>query len=433
MTEREYEKFTELMLKFLRRYTENQMIIEGIDIWYQQQVLVDASLGSSANRTDAVPAAKKKPRVLLEQEKLDQILQFKKNQKAQDIPQTSAMQVTLILRISFSTLPQDLLAKMAMVTIQEKELELIMMLQEQSAFYTYFKPLDGITSDVVLELTPPPTAEPTTYPFYLANQVEDIVFEEDSSLGFGIVVGLAVGFLWCLLTGCSVAYLMKARATMKEQRDLENLLKHDASGPAGGDTVGSSSSSIPMGNDDEKSLTTEAELSILEKRKFSLMNSETDILTPKLQEHDFIEMPSKTFSNSLRNSRKSSKSPRNSFRSLKRRETSLSSLKNSRTSQSDKRKAAIDRNAFSKSARSVTTPQEDMGSIRQVHSQGDLADVRGSLIRKSGEKARGITRSSSKRSSLKSSLRRSSTREMKSSARMASTSLEDNGNEYNLT
>ena len=128
-----------------------------------------------------------KPRDLLEREKLDQILAFKKKQKEQAVPQTTAMQITLILRVSFSFLPQDLLAKLAVVTIQEHEMDLIMMLQEQSAFYTYFKPLDGITAAVVTELTPPPTMEPTTYPFYLANQVEVVIEEEDGGFGFGVV------------------------------------------------------------------------------------------------------------------------------------------------------------------------------------------------------------------------------------------------------
>jgi len=128
-----------------------------------------------------------KPRELLEQEKKDQIIAFKQKQKEEAVPQTSAMQVTLIIKVSFSFLPQDLLAKLAVVTIEENVMDLVMMLQEQSAFYTYFKPLDGITSEVVTELTPPPTPSPTTLAFYLANQQEDVVLEEESGFGFGAV------------------------------------------------------------------------------------------------------------------------------------------------------------------------------------------------------------------------------------------------------
>ena len=82
------------------------------------------------------------------------------------------------------------------------------------------------------------------------------------------MVGLAVGFLWLCLTGCSVFYLLRARTSMKEQHDLEDLLKQEkASSPLDTD---SSDTSIPMGNDDAKSIATEAELSVLEKKKLGL-------------------------------------------------------------------------------------------------------------------------------------------------------------------
>jgi hypothetical protein len=123
---------------------------------------------------------------------LDQILEFKKKQKEQAIPQTSAMQITLILRISFSHLPEDLLGKMAKVAIEEREMELIMMLKEQSAFYTYFKPLDGITCDVVSQLTKLPTQAPTTTAFFLASQQNEVAEEDSGGLAFGVVSWLRI-------------------------------------------------------------------------------------------------------------------------------------------------------------------------------------------------------------------------------------------------
>ncbi|KAL3795552.1 hypothetical protein HJC23_009265 [Cyclotella cryptica] len=248
MTEREYGKFLELILKFLQKYTEKSMAIEGIDLWHQQQVFVDASPNITWNATEATPAQQNKQRQLLEQEKLDQILAFKKKQKEHAAPQTAAMQVTLVLRISFTFLPENLLGKMAVVAIQDNESELIMLLREQSAFYSYFKTLDGITSDVVLELTLPPTTEPTALGFFLLNQQKDVVPDDSSGFGFGVMVGLAVGFLWFCLTGCSIVYLIKARTAMKEQRDLENLLKQSSS-PAGETDNSSHNSTVPMGND----------------------------------------------------------------------------------------------------------------------------------------------------------------------------------------
>ena len=198
MSEREYEKFVEIMANFLNKFIEESMAIEGIEIWYQQQIMVDAPDNSTeiietadevsvdAGEIPNLPG-KKSRELQLEQDKKDQIIAFKKKQKEEAVPQTTAMQITLIIKVSFSYLPEDLLAKLAVVTIQDNEMKLMMMLQEQSNFYTYFKPLDGITSDVVLELTPPPSPAPTTLAFYLANNADVVVLEEDSGFGFGAV------------------------------------------------------------------------------------------------------------------------------------------------------------------------------------------------------------------------------------------------------
>ena len=155
-------------------------------IWHQQQVFVDAPETSTPSSTDYTKTSESN-RKLLEEEKKEQIIEFKKNQKEQAVPQSTAMQITLILKISFSFIPEDLLSKMAVVVIQEHDFEFIMSCKEQSAFYTYFKTLDGVTADVVLELTPPPTPEPTTHAHFLSSQQEEVVLEEKGGFGFGAV------------------------------------------------------------------------------------------------------------------------------------------------------------------------------------------------------------------------------------------------------
>jgi hypothetical protein len=73
---------------------------------------------------------------LIGQDKKEQIIEFKKRQKEKKVPQVTATKATLIMKVIFSTIPEYLLAKLAIVTIQENELEFIAMLQDQSAFYT---------------------------------------------------------------------------------------------------------------------------------------------------------------------------------------------------------------------------------------------------------------------------------------------------------
>jgi hypothetical protein len=46
---------------------------------------------------------------------------------------------------------------MASVAIQENEQELIHLLHQQQAFYTFFKLVDGVGSRVIDQVTPPPT------------------------------------------------------------------------------------------------------------------------------------------------------------------------------------------------------------------------------------------------------------------------------------
>ena len=221
---------------------------------------------------------------------------------------------------------------------------------------------------------------------------------------------------------------MKARTSMKEQRDLENLLKQDSSGPAiAEDTDTSSNKSseteIPMGNDDEKSLSTEAELSILEKKKAAgLTKSQQN--TPKLDvvdEYVEAELPRNSSSDNLRNSSKSVKS---SIKRSMRRDSSSSSLRNSGTSVISKRRTGSQRNSYSVSVL-ITTAQKDEASIRRVHSSDDLRSLHDSDI----PNVRASMRSSSNQRKVGSSMRRSSSgtkSSVRASMRRSSTSAKRN-------
>jgi hypothetical protein len=175
----------------LSRFYNSQQSIEGIDIWHQHQVFVDAAAKNYTSNTNAERSLGNL-RHLISQEKKEQIIEFKKHQKELQVPQTAAMQVTLIIKVTFSFIPQELRAKLAVVTIQKNESEFIAMLQDQSAFYTYFKPLDGISCNVVHDLTIPPTSQPTTHAHFLASQ-QKISLNDDCGLEFG-AVSIADGF-----------------------------------------------------------------------------------------------------------------------------------------------------------------------------------------------------------------------------------------------
>ena len=84
----------------------------------------------------------------------------------------TAMDVTLILRISLSNLPIDLLGNMANVAIESNEQELQHLLHKEQHFYTFFRLVDGVRSRTINELTEAPTLSPTTKEYYEAKQAE---------------------------------------------------------------------------------------------------------------------------------------------------------------------------------------------------------------------------------------------------------------------
>ena len=310
MNDREGEKYIEILTKFLQRHTGGSMTVAGIDVWHQEIKMMDAAEGYVAEEEDqsAGPQAQVAKRGATKQRRELQ----RKKKPEEEIPQVHAMEITLILLVSLSNLPTNLLGNMANVAIEEHEQELLDLLHEQQAFYTFFRDTDGIFSRTLDEdkLTNAPTLSPTTMSYRLAMEaareaalLEDLEEEEDAGIGIGkqhsfvimllasllqchsifscrhityftsllllhsgVYVGLGVGFIWCCLTGISVAYLMGARGEMEEQRDMENLLKAEKNDPlksADGDDDAVSgkdgeklrrSSTVPLGNDDQDDL-----------------------------------------------------------------------------------------------------------------------------------------------------------------------------------
>lgn len=240
LTAREEEKFLEIALKFLRRHTEDSMTIEGLELYHQKLMKVDADPDSCGAVTTDVSSSKQMARSSTSLgEKPNTALQ-KEDSKCQ----VWGMEVTLIVKVSFAFLPNNLLGNMAAVAFEEHEQEFLDLMHEQQAFYTFFKIMDGVSAFGIEELTPPPTQSPTTLEAYLAKQETHILLnvtedeETEAGLGFGVFVGVGIGFLWCCLTAISIAYLMNARGEMEEQRDLENLLNAEKADPveaSGGD------------------------------------------------------------------------------------------------------------------------------------------------------------------------------------------------------
>eukprot|EP00579_Thalassiosira_antarctica_P025322 CAMPEP_0202023036 /NCGR_PEP_ID=MMETSP0905-20130828/50935_1 /ASSEMBLY_ACC=CAM_ASM_000554 /TAXON_ID=420261 /ORGANISM="Thalassiosira antarctica, Strain CCMP982" /LENGTH=235 /DNA_ID=CAMNT_0048585323 /DNA_START=197 /DNA_END=900 /DNA_ORIENTATION=+ len=195
MTEREIGIFLEVMTEFLTRHTQSSMVIDGIDLWHHKLALADAVTGESSSTQVSEKNRKSNVKV---------------KAKKESIPQVTAVEITLILRISFAFLPENMLGNLAAVEIDENQSELLSLLNEQSAFYTYFKEMDGVESRTIEYVTDAPTLRPTD------QNPEEVTItadgtESEESVRIMLFVGLGVGFLWCFLTIVSISYLLRRR------------------------------------------------------------------------------------------------------------------------------------------------------------------------------------------------------------------------------
>ena len=196
MTPREVEKFLEIMTLFLKRHTQSSIVLDGIDMWHQQLITVEAKEGTAVEEFKFDD----KEGVEGEDDTSPQVARgaarrLQRKKKANAIPQVIAMDVTLILRISLSNLPIDLLGNMANVAIESNEQELQHLLHKEQHFYTFFRLVDGVRSRTINELTEAPTLSPTTKEYYEAKQAEleaatlaqdeEESVEEDTGVGVG--------------------------------------------------------------------------------------------------------------------------------------------------------------------------------------------------------------------------------------------------------
>lgn len=209
MNEREEEKFKQILETFLQKLTEDSMALTGIDIWHQKVIDSDSNTAKDAS---AVTSRNN----------------YRRNRKLQDVPKMYSLEVTVIMRVSYSFLPISLLGSMAAETIDDNKEVLLGLLRGQNSFYSYFKKIDDVNSIAVDTVTNPPTKAPVTQAQLMElDEITDlsVVSEDDpSGSNFAVYVGVGVAALWCCLTAISITYVLKMRGEMEEMHEMEDLL-----------------------------------------------------------------------------------------------------------------------------------------------------------------------------------------------------------------
>jgi len=163
----------------LNNYSGKAMVVSGIDIESAAIVMVngetstasklragtattqtatDSSSTTSINATNTSSTSKEIARGALGQRSLKQV---------------PSMRVTVVLKIISTTLPHNLLGNMAVVAIEENEIDLVDQLRRVGDVYPYFENVNGVSSfseiesddgAVQSEITPGIIQEPTIEP-----------------------------------------------------------------------------------------------------------------------------------------------------------------------------------------------------------------------------------------------------------------------------
>ena len=212
MTDREAEKFIEIITLFLQRHTDSSMVLAEVELWHQEIIMMDAAegyiptseervIGKSNDEAEDDKAADEQPPAIArgvaastgggDNPNRFRFLEWKKKEPAPPI-QVESMDITLVLKISFANLPVELLGNLAIVAIEEHEEELLALLHEQKSFYSFFRDTDGAFGRSILNVTPSPSVSPTTEAYYLQRQADleaeanmVVLVEDNSRSGFG--------------------------------------------------------------------------------------------------------------------------------------------------------------------------------------------------------------------------------------------------------
>lgn len=138
MSAGEKNSFFDMFVAFLRKHSKVAMMVEKIDLWREEQVKVAAPNESNATSVTPVVATR----------------------SIEGLQTVQATKLTLVLKISSTTLPQNLLGNMAVVAIEENQEELLAEISVLGELYQFFESVDQVVSFSISSVTEAPVASP---------------------------------------------------------------------------------------------------------------------------------------------------------------------------------------------------------------------------------------------------------------------------------
>ena len=141
--------------------------------------------------------------------------------------------VVIMTEVSVQTrLPYDTATFFLWDELSDHEQDLIDLFSTQALFVSYFRDITNITFEVVEDMSKPPTGSPTMQSDLASSEgMQDEESQGDDKRNVYVIVGIALGVLWCILTLCGFRQIFKHRSNAKEQSKMrrERLTRRQSS------------------------------------------------------------------------------------------------------------------------------------------------------------------------------------------------------------
>lgn len=171
MNQLEQGIFTDVLLEFLNNYSGKAMVVSGIDVESAASVMVDGE--STASKLPGTATTQGSTTSMNATNTSSTSKEIARGALGQRFLKVPSMRVTVVLKIISTTLPHNLLGNMAVVAIEENEIDLVDQLRRVGDIYPYFENVNGVSSSseiesddgtVQSEITPGIIKEPTIEP-----------------------------------------------------------------------------------------------------------------------------------------------------------------------------------------------------------------------------------------------------------------------------
>ena len=169
MVPKEVFAFLDMFTDFLNIHAGSRMVVEEVGLWNQQFVLAENN-NMEENETlsgEVVATAATNAKVVSREVSQKQNQRRKKKKSAAPMTRNgeisekiNALRLTCVLQVSFTTLPPEMIGRMAVAIIQENRIELDLLLKVLEQSHSYFESIDGILDVYEMETLELPTPPP---------------------------------------------------------------------------------------------------------------------------------------------------------------------------------------------------------------------------------------------------------------------------------